>query len=164
MRKGIVMVLSAYLVVSVGVGCFLWGKRSVMPAPVVEKVDTLVVRDTIMSEKPIYVDRRVVEKVFVPVVDTLEMRDTLFVVLDREQVVWEDSLACVYASGIMPKVDSVRHYATTKVITIEKAVRVKEKSRWGAGIQCGMVTTIKDGRVVASPGISVGVSYNLLSW
>jgi hypothetical protein len=128
---------------------------------VVERVDTLVVRDTITQYKPILEERRVIERVPFPVVDTLMMRDTLYVYLEREQVIWQDSLARVYASGISPQVDSVEHFVTEKIITRETIVPQIQKTRWGIGIQAGYGVYL-DGQVRTAPYIGVGISYNLL--
>lgn len=124
------------------------------------RVDTLFIRDTIKVTEPVYVTRRMVDSVLVPVTDTIRLRDTLYVFLEREQIRWEDSLSVVYASGVRPEIDSVIHYAERMVIVKEiPVVRVK-KTRWGVGIQAGAGAT-KDG---LTPYVGVGVSYNLLSW
>ena len=75
--------------------------------PIKTKVDTLVIRDTMMSCKPIYVDRVQLDSVLVPVVDSVKIHDTTFVYLEREKVTWRDSLCEVYASGTMASVDYV---------------------------------------------------------
>lgn len=124
------------------------------------KVDTLLVYDTIMAYKPIIEEKRIVETVKVPVIDSVTVHDTLFVYLEREQVMWEDSLARVYASGIMPKVDSVQHFVREKIITVEHFPDVRKKFKWGLGLQAGYGVS-KEG---LSPYIGVGVSYNILSW
>lgn len=124
------------------------------------RVDTLFIRDTIKVTEPVYVTRRMVDSVLVPVTDTIRLRDTLYVFLEREQIRWEDSLSVVYASGVRPEIDSVIHYAERMVIVKEiPVVRVK-KTRWGVGIQAGAGAT-KDG---LTPYVGVGVSYNILSW
>ena len=124
------------------------------------RVDTLFIRDTIKVTKPVFVTCRVVDSVLVPVTDTIRLRDTLYVFLEREQIRWEDSLSVVYASGVRPEIDSVIHYAERMVIVKEiPVVRVK-KTRWGVGIQAGAGAT-KDG---LTPYVGVGVSYNILSW
>ena len=87
--------------------------------PIKTKVDTLVIHDTTMSYRPIYVDRVQLDSVLVPVLDTMMIHDTTFVYLEREKVTWRDSLCEVYASGIMASVDSVRHFQEYKYITIE---------------------------------------------
>ena len=128
--------------------------------PIKTKVDTLVIRDTTMSYKPIYVDRVKLDSVLVPVVDSVKIHDTTFVYLEREKVTWRDSLCEVYASGIMASVDSVRHFQQCKYITIETQVPVKVKSHWGLGVNAGYGV----GKGGFTPYIGVGISYNILSW
>ena len=128
--------------------------------PIKVKVDTLVIHDTTMSYRPIYVDRVKLDSVLVPVVDSVKIHDTTFVYLEREKVTWRDSLCEVYVSGIMASVDSVRHFQEYKYITIEKQVPVKVKSHWGLGVNAGYGV----GKCGFTPYIGVGISYNLLSW
>ena len=157
-RHSIILVL---LLLLSGAGCFLAGRKTARKggeSTIVVKVDTLVIRDTIVSYKPKYITKRVVDTTFVPVPEYIERNDTIYAVLEREQVVWEDSLARVYASGINPEVDSVFHYRTEKVIN--HIVPVKVQSRWGLGVQGGYGVS-KDG---LTPYVGVGVSYNILSW
>ena len=128
--------------------------------PIKVKVDTLVIHDTTMSYRPIYVDRVKLDSVLVPVVDSVKIHDTTFVYLEREKVTWRDSLCEVYASGIMASVDSVRHFQEYKYITIEKQVPVKVKSHWGLGVNAGYGV----GKGGLTPYVGIGISYNLLSW
>ena len=130
--------------------------------PIKTKVDTLVIRDTMMCYKPIYVDRVKFDSVLVPVVDSVKSYHTTFVYLEREKVTWMDSLCQVYASGIMPSVYSVRHFQQYKYITIETQVpaKVKVKSHWGLGVNAGYGV----GKGGLTPYVGVGISYNLLSW
>ena len=127
--------------------------------PIKTKVDTLVIHDTTMSYRPIYVDRVKLDSVLVPVLDTMMIHDTTFVYLEREKVTWRDSLCEVYASGIMASVDSVRHFQEYKYIT-ETQVPVKVKSHWGLGVNAGYGV----GKGGFTPYIGVGISYNILSW
>ena len=128
--------------------------------PIKVKVDTLVIHDTTMSYRPIYVDRVKLDSVLVPVVDSVKIHDTTFVYLEREKVTWRDSLCEVYASGIMASVDSVRHFQEYKYITIETQVPVKVKSHWGLGVNAGYGV----GKGGLTPYVGVGISYNILSW
>lgn len=129
------------------------------------KVDTLVVFDTITQYEPIVEERIKLEKILVPVAktDTMWMHDTLLVYLEREQLVWQDSLSRVYASGILPQIDSVEHFIQDRIVTIEKTKVVPKPCRWGIGIHAGYGVTIS-GSVKAAPYVGIGVSYNLLSW
>ena len=154
------MLIGVGLAVAVLLG-FLVGQRhprnggGETPTP---KVDTLVIRDTFKVTEPIYVTKRVVDSIPYPVTDTLMLRDTLFVFLERKQIRWEDSLAVVYASGVMPQVDSVIHHTESLIVT--KEIPVIKKTRWGLGVQAGMGT----GKNGLTPYVGVGISYNLLSW
>lgn len=124
------------------------------------KVDTLIVRDTIKVAEPKFISRREVDSVPYPVHDTLRLRDTLFVILAREQIRWEDSLAVVYASGVDPKIDSIIHFTQDLIITKEIPVVKVKKTRWGVGIQVGASAD----RGGVFPYVGVGVSYNILTW
>lgn len=128
-----------------------------------EKADTLYLRDTIVQYEPILEERVVLKKVLVPVTDTLRIHDTLYVYLEREQVVWQDSLSRVYASGILPQIDSVKHYISERIVTKEVTIHVKKPCRWGVGVHAGYGVQLGD-QVRTAPYIGVGVSYNILSW
>ena len=132
-----------------------------LPIPIVnEKVDTLIVRDTIVQNTPVFVQRTRIDSVLVPVTDTIKMQDTLYVYLDRERLVWEDSLCTIWASGIRPQIDSVAHYINERIVTYERVLPVKVQPKWGIGIQAGMGAS-KDG---LTPYVGVGLHYNILSW
>lgn len=138
---------------------FWLGRLSTRPTTHTEvQVDTLVVHDTIKAYKPIYCDRRVVDTVRIPVHDSVKVHDTLFVLLQREQLTWRDSLCTVWASGIQPQIDSIEHYSTTTVIT--KTVRVPTNPHWALGISAGYGAG-KDG---LTPYFGVGLTYVIKSW
>lgn len=142
---------------------FIIGHRSCMDRPVeppIVKVDTLFIRDTIKVSVPKFITKRVVDSIPYPVGDTIRLRDTLFMILEREQIRWEDSLAVVYASGINPQVDSVIHFPQTQIITKEIPVIQIKRTRWGIGVHAGCGAG-KDG---LTPYVGVGLSYNILAW
>ncbi len=158
MRNSVIILLALMVVGAAG---FVAGRKTAKKGAetaIVERVDTLVIRDTIVSYKPKYITRRVIDTTFVPVPEYIERNDTIYAVLPREQVVWEDSLARVYASGINPQVDSVMHYRTEKVIN--HIIPVKVNPRWGIGIQGG----VGAGKGGLTPYVGVGVQYNILTW
>lgn len=128
--------------------------------PIKTKVDTLIVCDTITLKEPVFVERTRLDSVLVAVKDTIRMRDTLYVYMEREQLVWQDSLSVVYASGILPQVDSVKHFTRDRFITIETQVPVKVRSHWGVGLQAGYGV----GSAGITPYVGIGLSYNILSW
>lgn len=134
--------------------------RDVPGEPPAIRVDTLVIRDTIKVTEAVSVTRRVVDSVPYPVTDTIRVQDTLYVILERQQVTWEDSLSRVYASGVDPQVDSVLHFIEERVITRHIPIIQVRKTRWGVGIQAG-ATADKNGVI---PYVGVGLSYNILTW
>ena len=146
---------------------FLIGQKHPQKSPVEpikEKVDTLLIFDTITLTKPVFVEKIQLDSVYMPVTDTLWKHDTLYVYLEREQIQWQDSLCRVYASGINPQVDSVTHFVQETIITREISVPVKVKSRWGLGIQVGYGAGVNGKQVYLTPYVGVGISYNILSW
>lgn len=158
-----VLILSFSLILSFFMGAQCSEKR--LLKGIEERVDTLFVHDTITHYEPIKEERIVIRKEFVPVVqqDTIWQHETLYVALDREQVIWQDSLARVYASGINPKIDSVQHYISERVIYKEIVVPKVKKTRWGIGVHAGY--GVQFGKeITAAPYVGVGVSYNILTW
>lgn len=161
-----------YILTGVGIAVavligFLIGQRHPQKLPVEpikEKVDTLLIFDTITLTKPVFVEKIQLDSVYMPVTDTLWKHDTLYVYLEREQIQWQDSLCRVYASGINPQVDSVTHFVHETIITREISVPVKVKSRWGLGIQVGYGAGVNGKQVYLTPYVGVGISYNILSW
>lgn len=162
--KRIVFAVAA-IILSLLISYFI-GRRDGLNSAVeteTEKVDTLYLRDTIVQYEPILEERVVLKKVLVPVTDTLWLHDTMYVYLQKEQVVWQDSLSRVYASGIMPQVDSVHHFIRERIVTRELTKVVKKPCKWGLGVHAGYGIVV--GREVAmSPYIGVGISYNIISW
>ena len=161
-----------YILTGVGIAVavligFLIGQKHPQKSPVEpikEKVDTLLIFDTITLTKPVFVEKIQLDSVYMPVTDTLWKHDTLFVYLEREQIQWQDSLCRVYASGINPQVDSVTHFVQETIVNREISVPVKVKSRWGLGIQVGYGAGVNGKQVYLTPYVGVGISYNILSW
>lgn len=155
-KKAIIVVL---LVAFTMLGFFI-GKGFRSPAePRIEvKTDTLKIVDTIVVHEPIREEVWVVDSVKIEIRDTLRLRDTLFVVLPREIVRWEDSLSVIWASGVRPSIDSVKYTIPSYYIEMVKVE--KQRSRWGIGVQAGLSA----GAQGIYPYIGIGVSYNLFSW
>ena len=161
-----------YILTGVGIAVavligFLIGHKHPQKSPVEpikEKVDTLLIFDTITLTKPVFVEKIKLDSVLIPVTDTLWLHDTLYVYLEREQIQWQDSLCRVYASGVNPQVDSVTHFVRETIVNREISVPVKVKSRWGLGIQVGYGAGINGKQVYLTPYVGVGISYNILSW
>lgn len=129
-----------------------------------ERVDTLVVRDTIVQEKPVYRTISQVRTEYVPVCDTIRIQDTLFVPVPIETKVYEDSLYRAEVSGYRASLDRLEIYQQERIITQTIPVQVKERKRWGIGVQAGYGVSTPNGKPVLSPYIGIGVSYDLIRW
>lgn len=130
-------------------------------AQVVTRVDTLIVRDTITQEKPVYITTTQVRTEYVPVLDTLRIRDTLFVPVTIEKRVYEDSLYRAEVSGYSPSLDKIEIYQQKQVVTQFVQVPEVKRKRWGIGVQAGYGINANGSH---SPYIGIGLSYNLICW
>lgn len=142
-----------------------WSKKAETIEVVTETRDTLYLRDTLIVEvaaAPCYITR--VEEVYVPVTDTLRIQDTIYAVLDRTTLRYEDSTYTAVVSGIEPRLDSLTIYPQRELITIHTTERVAVPKRWGVGINAGYGVTVAGGMIQPAPYIGIGVSYNLVSW
>lgn len=161
-----ILIASAVIIVALALS-FEAGQRDALNRlvlPQEPKVDTLFIRDTIMSNNPVFVTKIKIDSIPypVPVRDTLWKTDTVW--LQKEQVMWQDSLSRVYASGVSVEIDSVLHYVSTKVISKERNVMVKVKPKWSIGVHAGYGAFAKNGQIATSPYVGGGISYNLFSW
>ena len=132
----------------------------------VEKKDTLFIRDTIVIENPVFKERRIVERVPMPVTDTVRITDTLYMYADRESRMYEGDSYKAVISGINPSLDWIEVYPEEKFVTkymIPASAKSKAK-RWGLGVQAGYGVMPVQGTVYASPYVGIGLSYNLMTW
>lgn len=160
-----ILITSAVIIVALALS-FVAGQRDALNRlvlPQEPKVDTLLIRDTIKSNDPVSVTKTKIDSIPypVPVRDTLWKTDTVW--LQKEQVMWQDSLSRVYASGVSVEIDSVLHFVSTKVISKERDVMVKVKPKWSIGVHVGYGVYIGD-RVSAAPYVGVGITRNVFSW
>ena len=79
----------------------------------VEKVDTLIVRDTTVIEKPKAVFSRIVDTMLVEVTQN----DTLYISLPRESKTYGDERYTAVVSGYQPSLDRLDIYVENKIIT-----------------------------------------------
>lgn len=138
------------------------GKGAYMPPQIVTetRVDTLLIRDTITRETPVFT------RVYVRDTIRVAVCDTLYIELPREVKVYEDSLYRAEVSGYEPSLDRIDIYQQERVITrdITQVVKVKRNARWGVGVQVGYGIGLHSGAVYAAPYVGVGVSYNILTF
>ena len=144
-----------------------WIARGGTSNEAIVAADTVTVVDTIPYYRPVLRDSAVVryeivrlmvaDTARVTVTDTVQVADSVQVVLPITQKVYGDSTYRAYVSGYNPELDSIFVFAPTKYVTTV----VKEKpKRWAIGVQAGCGYS----RGGISPYVGIGVSYNLCSF
>ena len=143
---------------------YLLGRRTARtPEPeCIVQVDTLRIKDTVLVEKPVPVEVRVVDTMLVAVTDTIRLSDTVYLRLPREIKQYEDSLFRAQVSGYRPELDWIEIYPQTVYLT--KVVKTQDVKRWGIGLQAGYGAYVAAGQVRLTPYVGVGISYDILRW
>lgn len=137
--------------------------RWTSPAPEVERIvetrrDTVILRDTHVVDRPVYVHRYTRDTILARVRDTITIRDTAYMALPRETKIYQDSTYRAEVSGYRPSLDRIEVFQTTRVITSE-SVAIPKTKHWGIGVQVGAGMTLEK-RPQLTPYVGVGVSYN----
>jgi hypothetical protein len=133
------------------------GKGKPNPNPVVSS-DTIIVTDTVTIDKPYPVYKEVIRNhyEYIPVTDTLTINDTVYVAVQRERVIYQDSLYRAVISGIHPSLDTISVYPQTTIITIKEKAKA---DKWHLGLQGGIGYAGK-----FNPYVGFGITYSFYSW
>ncbi|MGM9762361.1 MAG: DUF6808 domain-containing protein [Candidatus Cryptobacteroides sp.] len=165
--KIITLVFAVLLLFNIvnAIGYFVNERRNAHPSEIKVKVDTLLVYDTILVEKPVIKKVEIIDTLLlmVPTTDTLMMHDTVFVHLPIEQRQYGDPRYTAWVSGYRPQLDSIHIYQRTEYITKEIKTNTKPK-RWGIGLQAGYGVSLHEGQIQPGPYIGVGLYYSLINW
>lgn len=150
----IILLLSGYLL----------GRRTARtPEPeCIVQVDTLRIKDTVLVDKPVPVEVRVVDTMLVALTDTIRLSDTVYLRLPREIKQYEDSLFRAQVSGYRPSLDWIEVYPQTVYLT--KVVKTQDVRRWGVGLQAGYGAYVAGGQVRLAPYVGVGVNWAILQF
>ena len=165
LKKYICVAVAALLLMS---GGYFMGRRSprVQAQEETAVPDTLRIRDTLVIDRPVPVEVRVVDTMLVALVDTVQVRvqDTVQVMVQvpREVKVYSDSSYRAQVSGYRPSLDWIEVYPQTTVVT--KTIFVDSRKRWGIGLQAGCGAYFDGGDVSLSPYVGIGISWNILTW
>ena len=150
-------VFVALLILALGLG-FLGGRRSVT-LPLLERVDTLVIRDTVVDYRPVVTE---IKKVRVDTVrlavvqpsDTIFVHDTVEVEVPIMFSRYTGDNYDIGVSGFRTELEYVKVYPQTKIITKGYATAPK---RWGFGVAVGpSVLVAPSGKVNAGLGVTGG--------
>lgn len=134
------------------------------PQEVLRDTVEVVRIDTFRVERPVYVERRIVDTLLVPVRDTVSRADTVWMPLPLERVVYRDTAYLAVVSGYRPRLDAIEVYQREVVRTVTERVEVPVSRRWGLGITAGYGAAAVGGSVQLAPFVGVGVSYNIVCW
>ena len=165
--KIITLVLGILLLFNIvnGVGTVVNEYKNSKHPNVEVQIDTTIIHDTIIVEKPILQKVAMTDTLRLPVLarDTLMLHDTVFVTLPIEQRQYGDPRYTAWVSGYRPQLDSIQIYQRTEYITKEINPHKKPK-RWGIGLQAGYGVALHDGQIRPTPFIGVGLNWNFLQF
>lgn len=147
----------AALLLALGLG-FLCGRRSVTQS-FLERVDTLVIRDTIVDYRPVVTEVRMVRVDTVRLAvaqppDTVVVHDTVEVEVPIVFSRYRGDNYDIGVSGFRTELEFVKVYPETKIVTKRYTATPK---RWGFGVAVGpSVLVAPSGRVNAGLGVTGG--------
>lgn len=147
----------AALLLAVGLG-FVGGRRSVT-RPLLERVDTLVIRDTLVDYRPVVTEVRTVRVDTVRLAvaqpsDTVVIHDTVKVEVPIVFSRYTGDNYDIGVSGFRTELEYVKLYPQTKIVTKGYSI---EPKRWGFGVAVGpSVLVAPSGRVNAGLGVTGG--------
>lgn len=150
-------VFAALLLLAVGLG-FVGGRRSVT-RPLLERVDTVTVRDTVVDYRPVVTEVRTVRVDTVRLAvaqpsDTVVIHDTVEVEVPIVFSRYHGDNYDIGVSGFRTELEFVKVYPETKIVTKGYTERPK---RWGFGVAVGpSVLVAPSGRVNAGLGVTGG--------
>lgn len=140
--KAIMKYIYYILLTAIGIALGMLINRTFFaPERIVEtQTDTIVVRDTHIVEKPVYISRKVTDTMLVAVRDTLRERDTLYVAIPKEVKVYANEDYYAEVSGYQPNLDYLEIYQKNVVISKKEIPKVK-KNYIAVGMEAGWCQT-----------------------
>ena len=150
-------VFVALLILALGLG-FLGGRRSVT-LPLLERVDTLVIRDTVVDYRPVVTEIKTVRVDTVRLAsvqpsDTIFVHDTVEVEVPIMFSRYTGDNYDIGVSGFRTELEYVKVYPQTKIVTKGYSI---EPKRWGFGVAVGpSVLVTPSGRMNAGLGVTGG--------
>lgn len=150
-------VFVALLILALGLG-FLGGRRSVTRT-LLERVDTVTVRDTVVDYRPVVTEVRTVRVDTVRLAvaqpsDTVVIHDTVEVEVPIVFSRYHGDNYDIGVSGFRTELEYVKVYPQTKIVTKGYSI---EPKRWGFGVAVGpSVLVAPSGRVNAGLGVTGG--------
>lgn len=161
-RPKTTLLFVAALLLTAGLG-FLGGRRSAT-RPLLERVDTVTVRDTVVDYRPVVTEVRTVRVDTVRLAavqpsDTVFVHDTVEVEVPIVFSRYRGDNYDIGVSGFRTELEYVKVYPQTKIVT--KGYSIDPK-RWGFGVAVGpSVLVAPSGKVNAGLGVTGGLYLRL---
>lgn len=136
-RVKIILILAIIAVACYAMG-YIRARRHYQEAEKIVQVDTMIRYDTIRAESPVEIRyEKLTETLILPKVDTLRLRDTVYLVVGKEIKEYRDSLYYIKVSGYQPNLEYVEVYPRTKVISKTETTTLKP-GPWRCGVDVGL--------------------------
>ena len=147
-----ILILTALYVIG---STFLYKPKEIPTESKIEvRTDTIYLKDTVVIETPIEVERIKVKDKYIQ--DTVYIENSPTIAdIPIEQAIYQDTNYLAVVSGFQPKLDSLVIYNNNKVITNE-ITKYKQK-KWNYGIVGGVGYGLTSNKIDCWVG--VGVSY-----
>ena len=151
------MLFVTALLLAVALG-FLGGRRGITQS-LLERVDTLVIRDTLIDYRPVVTEVRTVRVDTVRLAvaqpsDTVVVHDTVVVEVPIVFSRYRGDNYDIGVSGFRTELEYVKVYPQTKIVTKGYSI---EPKRWGFGVAVGpSVLVAPSGKVNAGLGVTGG--------
>lgn len=132
------ILVAAALLVGVWLIGYIIGRNHIPSTVEKVQIDTLVRHDTIRIESPLEIRRiKTTDTLILPITDTLRVRDTVYLVLNRQIKEYRDSLFYARVSGYDPTLDFIEVYPKTTVIS-KTETTTQNPSPWRYGVTVGL--------------------------
>ena len=166
MKQNIFKIFISICLIVLGYTFCYYQHKQVCVEDIVKEVQVIkekVVRDTIFSEKPVYINKQIIRTDTVQLYDIKQ--DFVQIELPYIQKEFKDSLYEAWVSGYQEvNLDSIRIFKEKQIIEINNTNYItKYKNRpFSVGIQAGYGYDLMNKN--RNPFIGIGVQYNLFSF
>lgn len=162
MEKFKSILVAAALLVGVCLIGYIIGRNHIPSTVEKIQIDTLVRHDTIRIESPVEIRRiKTTDTLILPITDTLRVRDTIYLVLNRQIKEYRDSLFYARVSGYDPMLDFIEVYPRTMVIS-KTETTTQNPSPWRYGVTVGLDYGMMWGKYI-TPNVGAEIGYKKLT-
>lgn len=142
MKKYIPYIIA--FVVGIGLGMLICPRDHIKDAEIITQSDTIYRWDTIVKTAPVEIKKiKSTDTIFIATLDTVKVRDTVYVAVPRETREYKDKDYLARVSGYDPSLDYIEVYPKTAIVTETKTiVAKKDRHNIGVGIEAGYMHSL----------------------